>query len=113
MTQSAFFSLISRYCVLALGSRAYPKFCAFGKQLDASLSKLGASSFLELTLCDQTTAPEATFNSWLGRVRDRWLTGMDSFEERVQDTVVERKKSRFRKVSVDKREFYNGMDRLL
>jgi sulfite reductase alpha subunit-like flavoprotein len=41
-----------RYAVLALGSRAYTEFCAFGRQLDEDLAKGGAQRLLPRVECD-------------------------------------------------------------
>lgn len=54
------------YAVLALGSRAYPEFCGFGRQLDAALEACGATRLLARVDCD--TKLKADFERWLEAV---------------------------------------------
>ena len=55
-----------RYAVLALGSRAYPEFCAFGRRLDEDLAKCDAQRLLPRVECD--TKLKADFERWLADV---------------------------------------------
>ncbi len=55
------------FAVLALGSRAYPQFCAFGRRLDEGLAKCGAQRLLARVDCD--TKLKADFERWLAGVR--------------------------------------------
>lgn len=52
-----------RFAVLALGSRAYPEFCGFGRRLDAALEECGATRLLPRVDCD--TKFKADFERWL------------------------------------------------
>ena len=54
------------YAVLALGSRAYPEFCAFGRRLDEDLAKCDAQRLLPRVECD--TKLKADFERWLADV---------------------------------------------
>jgi sulfite reductase (NADPH) flavoprotein alpha-component len=53
-----------RFSVCALGDTNYPKFCAFGKALDARLETLGAKRVHARVDCDVDY--EAAFSAWLG-----------------------------------------------
>lgn len=55
-----------RFAVLALGSRAYPEFCGFGRRLDAALEEGGATRLLPRVDCD--TKLKADFERWLADV---------------------------------------------
>lgn len=55
-----------RYAVLALGSRAYPEFCAFGRRLDEDLAQCGAQRLRPRVECD--TKLKADFERWLADV---------------------------------------------
>ncbi|MBM3845544.1 MAG: sulfite reductase subunit alpha [Verrucomicrobia bacterium] len=55
----------ARYTVCALGDTNYPKFCAFGKSVDARLEALGAHRILPCAECD--TDYEAAFAGWLDK----------------------------------------------
>lgn len=55
-----------RFAVLALGSRAYPEFCGFGRRLDAALEASGATRLLPRVDCD--TKLKADFERWLADV---------------------------------------------
>lgn len=50
------------YALLALGDREYPKFCQFGIDLDAQLTRVGAKSFFEMLTVDNVH--EATLQKW-------------------------------------------------
>jgi sulfite reductase (NADPH) flavoprotein alpha-component len=53
-----------RFSVCALGDSNYPRFCAFGKSLDARLEALGARRIHARVDCD--TDHEPVFAAWLG-----------------------------------------------
>ncbi|MBI3885710.1 MAG: flavodoxin domain-containing protein [Opitutae bacterium] len=55
-----------RYAVLALGSRAYPEFCAFGRRLDEDLARAGARRLLPRVECD--TKFKADYEAWFAAV---------------------------------------------
>ena len=50
--------------MFALGSRQYPSFCAFGKNVDKVLLELGATQALPIGLGDELKGQESDFNSW-------------------------------------------------
>ncbi len=54
----------TRFAVCALGDSNYPRFCAFGKQLDERLDSLGARRALPRVDCDVDA--EKPFATWLG-----------------------------------------------
>ena len=53
----------TRFSVCALGDMNYPKFCGFGKQIDAQLDSLGAQRAYPRADCDVDY--EGPFNKWL------------------------------------------------
>lgn len=54
----------TQFAVCALGDSNYPRFCAFGKQLDERLAALGARRALPRVECDVEV--EKPFATWLG-----------------------------------------------
>ncbi|GIX99686.1 nitric oxide synthase, inducible [Caerostris extrusa] len=54
-----------KYAVFALGSSSYPKYCAFGKNVDTIFSDLGAKRVMAVELSDELGGQEHTFNKWL------------------------------------------------
>ena len=54
--------------VFALGSRAYPNFCQFGKFLDEAMKRLGARSVLPRAEADEMANQEFVFNKWAHEV---------------------------------------------
>ncbi|XP_069181388.1 nitric oxide synthase-like protein isoform X2 [Procambarus clarkii] len=57
-----------RFAVFALGSSAYPNFCAFGKYVDNLLSELGGERLIGLTCGDELAGQEQAFNKWAADV---------------------------------------------
>ncbi|RWS27093.1 nitric oxide synthase: salivary gland-like protein [Leptotrombidium deliense] len=53
-----------RYAVFALGSSAYPKFCAFGRFIDNMLSDLGGERISKLATGDELCGQEQSFSEW-------------------------------------------------
>ncbi|KAK6625189.1 hypothetical protein RUM43_005480 [Polyplax serrata] len=53
-----------RFAVFALGSSAYPNYCAFGKYVDNLLIELGGERLLKLTTGDEMCAQDQTFSKW-------------------------------------------------
>ena len=58
------FVSFDRYSVFALGSRAYPKFCAFGHLIDTSFSKLGGERIFPMGEGDELNGQEESFKDW-------------------------------------------------
>lgn len=56
--------LFVRYAVFALGSRAYPSFCAFGHRLDSTLADMGAHRIHPTGEGDELSGQEQSFISW-------------------------------------------------
>ncbi|KDR21429.1 nitric oxide synthase, salivary gland isoform X2 [Zootermopsis nevadensis] len=53
-----------RFAVFALGSSAYPNFCAFGKYVDNLLGELGGERLLKLAQGDEMCGQEQAFRKW-------------------------------------------------
>ncbi|XP_078670170.1 nitric oxide synthase 1-like [Branchiostoma floridae x Branchiostoma belcheri] len=54
-----------RYCVFALGSRAYPHFCAFGHAIDTLFEELGAERIHPVGEGDELCGQEESFRAWV------------------------------------------------
>lgn len=65
----------SRFAVFALGSSAYPNFCAFGKYVDNLLSELGGERLMKLTCGDELAGQEQAFKQWATDVFSVSLSG--------------------------------------
>ncbi|KAG0723990.1 Nitric oxide synthase, salivary gland [Chionoecetes opilio] len=65
-----------RFAVFALGSSAYPNFCAFGKYVDNLLADLGGERLIKLTCGDELSGQEQAFKQWAGEV---FNTGCETF----------------------------------
>ena len=52
------------YAVFALGSNAYPHFCAFGRHLDEMLDSLGGQRVLPCGTGDELAGQETSFQEW-------------------------------------------------
>nr|ACZ60615.1 nitric oxide synthase [Panulirus argus] len=57
-----------RFAVFALGSSAYPNFCAFGKYVDNLLAELGGERLMKLTCGDELAGQEQAFKQWAAEV---------------------------------------------
>ncbi|KAF4518200.1 hypothetical protein B566_EDAN005925 [Ephemera danica] len=53
-----------RFSVFALGSSAYPNYCAFGKYVDNLLGELGGERLVKLATGDEMCGQEQAFNDW-------------------------------------------------
>lgn len=53
-----------RFAVFALGSSAYPNFCAFGQYLDSVLADLGGERLAKVSYGDEMCGQEQTFRLW-------------------------------------------------
>ncbi len=103
-----------KYMVLALGSKSYPNFCAFGKFLDTTLEKLGAVKETKVCLVDEMSQPQETFKAWLQDLAFTLGIGQATSNhqsrvkllENVENKKVERKKQLFRKMSRNQNEFF-------
>ena len=56
---------LARFSVFGLGSRAYPNFCAFGKQMDSMFDQLGGERIIEVGEGDELCGQEEAFLDWL------------------------------------------------
>ena len=57
-----------RFAVFALGSSAYPNFCAYGRFLDNTLAELGGERIIKLGTGDELCGQEQAFTEWAKRV---------------------------------------------
>ncbi|KAL5016525.1 hypothetical protein ScPMuIL_006114 [Solemya velum] len=57
-----------RYSVFGLGSRAYPKFCAFAYYMDNVFNQLGADRICKLAEGDELCGQEESFRQWAKKV---------------------------------------------
>ncbi|XP_073985034.1 nitric oxide synthase isoform X2 [Rhodnius prolixus] len=57
-----------RFAVFALGSSAYPNFCAFGSYVDNLLGELGGERLVKLTTGDEMCGQAQAFNKWAPEV---------------------------------------------
>ncbi|KAL1140194.1 hypothetical protein AAG570_000126, partial [Ranatra chinensis] len=57
-----------RFAVFALGSSAYPNFCAFGSYVDNLLGELGGERLVKLTTGDEMCGQEQAFRKWAPEV---------------------------------------------
>uniref|UniRef100_A0A1A9WAM1 nitric-oxide synthase (NADPH) n=1 Tax=Glossina brevipalpis TaxID=37001 RepID=A0A1A9WAM1_9MUSC len=58
----------SGFAVFALGSSAYPNFCAFGQYVDNILGELGGERLLKVAYGDEMCGQEQTFRKWAPEV---------------------------------------------
>jgi len=59
-----FYAFDRRYGVFALGSRAYPHFCAFGHAIDTLFEELGAERIHPVGEGDELCGQEESFRAW-------------------------------------------------
>uniref|UniRef100_A0A034WS92 Nitric oxide synthase n=1 Tax=Bactrocera dorsalis TaxID=27457 RepID=A0A034WS92_BACDO len=57
-----------RFAVFALGSSAYPNFCAFGQYVDNVLGELGGERLLKMAYGDEMCGQEQSFRKWAPEV---------------------------------------------
>lgn len=57
-----------RFAVFALGSSAYPNFCAFGKYVDNILGDLGGERLMKISYGDEMCGQEHAFRKWAPEV---------------------------------------------
>lgn len=57
-----------RFAVFALGSSAYPNFCAFGKYVDNLLGELGGERLMKLATGDEMCGQEQAFRKWAPQI---------------------------------------------
>ncbi|XP_063238129.1 nitric oxide synthase, salivary gland [Bacillus rossius redtenbacheri] len=57
-----------RFAVFALGSSAYPNFCAFGKYVDNLLGELGGERLLKMVQGDEMLGQDQAFRKWAPEV---------------------------------------------
>ncbi|XP_065334274.1 nitric oxide synthase-like protein isoform X2 [Cloeon dipterum] len=57
-----------RFSVFALGSSAYPNYCAFGKYVDNLLGELGGERMMKLACGDELCGQEQAFRDWAREV---------------------------------------------
>lgn len=53
-----------RFAVFALGSSAYPNFCAYGKYVDNILGELGGERLMKISYGDEMCGQEHAFRKW-------------------------------------------------
>jgi nitric-oxide synthase len=57
-----------RFAVFALGSSAYPNFCAFGKYVDNLLGELGGERLSKMASGDEMCGQEQAFRKWAPQI---------------------------------------------
>lgn len=57
-----------RFAVFALGSSAYPNFCAFGKNVDNILGELGGERIMKIEHGDEMCGQDQAFRKWATEV---------------------------------------------
>lgn len=57
-----------RFAVFALGSSAYPNFCAYGKYVDNVLGELGGERLTKVAYGDEMCGQEHAFRKWAPEV---------------------------------------------
>lgn len=57
-----------RFAVFALGSSAYPNFCAYGKYVDNILGDLGGERLMKISYGDEMCGQEHAFRKWAPEV---------------------------------------------
>lgn len=62
------FIIFTRFAVFALGSSAYPNFCAFGKYVDNLLGELGGERLMKLSTGDEMCGQDQAFRKWAPQI---------------------------------------------
>ncbi|XP_034942004.1 nitric oxide synthase, salivary gland [Chelonus insularis] len=75
-----------RFAVFALGSSAYPNFCAFGRYVDNLLGELGGERLLKLSQGDEMCGQEQAFRKWAA---DTFAVACETFCLDDDDTLLE------------------------
>ncbi|KAK9297866.1 hypothetical protein QLX08_008617 [Tetragonisca angustula] len=75
-----------RFAVFALGSSAYPNFCAFGRYVDNLLGELGGERLLKLAQGDEMCGQEQAFRKWAA---DTFTVACETFCLDDDDTLLE------------------------
>ncbi|XP_043519270.1 nitric oxide synthase, salivary gland isoform X1 [Frieseomelitta varia] len=75
-----------RFAVFALGSSAYPNFCAFGRYVDNLLGELGGERLLKLAQGNEMCGQEQAFRKWAA---DTLTVACETFCLDDDDTLLE------------------------
>lgn len=59
---------VYRFAVFALGSSAYPNFCAFGRYVDNLLGELGGERLMKLSMGDELAGQDQAFRNWAAEI---------------------------------------------
>ncbi|GAB6027737.1 Nitric oxide synthase, brain [Chamberlinius hualienensis] len=70
---------VPKFAVFALGSSAYPDFCAFGKFCDESLENVGYKRVIPVATADEIKSQEKSFKTWANEI---FRACCDAFEIR-------------------------------
>ncbi|KAJ8872955.1 hypothetical protein PR048_026571 [Dryococelus australis] len=79
-----------RFAVFALGSSAYPNFCAFGKYVDNLLGELGGERLLKMLQGDEMLGQDQAFRNW---APDVFTTACETFCLDDDETIKEATKA--------------------
>ncbi|XP_015839062.1 nitric oxide synthase, salivary gland isoform X3 [Tribolium castaneum] len=75
-----------RFAVFALGSSAYPNFCAFGKYVDNLLGELGGERLCKMASGDEMCGQEQAFRKWAPQI---FKVACETFCLDDDDTLLE------------------------
>ncbi|KAK4875678.1 hypothetical protein RN001_012100 [Aquatica leii] len=75
-----------RFAVFALGSSAYPNFCAFGQYVDNILGELGGERLMKMAAGDELCGQDQAFKKWAPQV---FKVACDTFCLDEDDTYLE------------------------
>jgi nitric-oxide synthase len=79
-------TILSRFAVFALGSSAYPNFCAFGKYVDNLLGELGGERLSKMASGDEMCGQEQAFRKWAPQI---FKIACETFCLDDDDTILE------------------------